>query len=296
MMKALKVKKQILASQISTARSRNNERQLQKEISDFFKQIMEEVQTNLQEYWSDYQLLQGQINLITQPILEHHNEYYNLLIKYNLQEFELGYKEGERLVQLSRDKASMKAFRIPRFLRKATRITKDRLFDTIPSVREDLKERVYITSQSTLARLTGQLNEIITKGYTEGKGINVVASMITKREKQLQTWEAKRIARTEIHNAHNRGVMQIYKDLDVEYTQWKAADDDRTRESHAEINGEIIPMGEKYSNGLEYPGDESGDIEEWINCRCSNAPFVIPYGYMAPSFSPFREEDLIKIK
>jgi hypothetical protein len=39
----------------------------------------------------------------------------------------------------------------------------------------------------------------------------------------------------------------------------------------------------------------SGPIEEWINCRCSNAPFVIPYGYMAPSFSPFREEDLVDI-
>jgi hypothetical protein len=63
-----------------------------------------------------------------------------------------------------------------------------------------------------------------------------------------------------------------------------------------EVDGEIIPMGGTYSNGLQYPGDMSGPIEEWINCRCSNAPFVIPYGYMAPSFSPFREDDLIPIE
>ena len=91
--------------------------------------------------------------------------------------------------------------------------------------------------------------------------------------------------------------MRIYNEVGVEYTQWIAADDDRTRESHLEVDGEIIPLGGKYSNGLEYPGDTNGPIEEWINCRCSNAPFVIPYGFMAPpGMERFREEDLVKIK
>ena len=90
--------------------------------------------------------------------------------------------------------------------------------------------------------------------------------------------------------------MKTYEKLNVEYTQWIAADDDRTRESHIEVDREIIPMGGTYSNGLQYPGDTSGPIEEWINCRCSNAPFVMPYGYMAPpGMAQFREEDLIPI-
>jgi hypothetical protein len=103
------------------------------------------------------------------------------------------------------------------------------------------------------------------------------------------------------------GVMNSYDQLGVEYTQWVAAHDNRVRLSHRAsfskngihgtgVDGEIIPMGGQYSNGLQYPGDMSGPIEEWINCRCSNAPFVIPYGYMAPSFSPFREDDLIPIE
>ena len=42
--------------------------------------------------------------------------------------------------------------------------------------------------------------------------------------------------------------------------------------------------------------DTSGDIEEWINCRCSNAPYVMPRGMMAPpGMEQFREEDLIPI-
>ena len=153
-----------------------------------------------------------------------------------------------------------------------------------------------IASKRTLARVTGDLNQIITDGYTSGKGINVVANMLTRRFDQLETWEAKRIARTEIHNSHNQGVMRIYNEVGVEYTQWIAANDDRVRESHEEIDGEIIRIGDKYSNGLAYPGDTSGPIEEWINCRCSNAPFVIPYGYIAPGDKvQFYEDDLIKI-
>jgi uncharacterized protein with gpF-like domain len=90
--------------------------------------------------------------------------------------------------------------------------------------------------------------------------------------------------------------MKTYETLNVEYTQWIAADDDRTRESHVEVDREIIRIGDTYSNGLQYPGDTSGPIEEWINCRCSNAPYVMPYGMMAPpGREQFREEDLIPI-
>ena len=171
----------------------------------------------------------------------------------------------------------------------------NQLFGTLQDAEDELLEKTFIASKRTLARVTSQINQIITDGYTSGKGINVVAGMLQKRFDQLETWEAKRIARTEIHNAHNNAVMRTYNNLGVEYTQWIAANDDRTRDSHVEVDGEIIPIGGKYSNGLEYPGDTNGPLEEWINCRCSNAPFVIPYGFMAPSFSPFRESDIVPI-
>jgi hypothetical protein len=45
-----------------------------------------------------------------------------------------------------------------------------------------------------------------------------------------------------------------------------------------------------------YPGDRDGDIKEWINCRCTTVPYIIPYGYIAPPGRvQFREEDLVKI-
>ena len=298
---SLKSKKKILASQIANKRGLNNEKAMERDIAKLFKQVSEEVQENLEEYWSDYQLLQGQINLITKPILDAEEEYNRILEKYIRRQYRLGSSEAERLVKQLTDRQAMKADYGVRWKSNITNITttlrkkSKNLFGTLKDAEDELLEKTFTASKRTLARVTSQINQIITDGYTSGKGINVVAGMLQKRFDQIETWEAKRIARTEIHNAHNNAVMRTYQSMNVEYTQWIAADDDRTRDSHVEVDREIIPIGATYSNGLQYPGDTSGPIEEWINCRCSNAPFVMPYGYMAPEHYPFREEDLIKL-
>ena len=281
-------KRQILASKISNARSRNNERQLERELQRFFDRLGKQVQSNLNDYWSEH-LLQGQVDLITKPISEAQAEYYLILQKYDKREYQLGIREAERLVKLSKKPIAEKAIK-PRLFKRLD------LFATLRGAEQDLLDKVFIASQATLNRVDTSIKTLLTEGYQSGKGINYVANLLTQRFDQLQTWEAKRIARTEIHNSHNTAVMDTYQELGVEYTMWIAADDERTRDSHLEVDGEIIPVGETYSNGLKYPGDTDGPIEEWINCRCSNAPFVIPYGYTAPPFSPFREEDLIKIR
>lgn len=287
-MKALKAKKQILRSKISNARSRNNERQLERELQQFFDRLGKLVQSNLEEYWSEH-LLQGQVDLITQPISEAQAEYYLILQKYNKREYQLGMQEAQRLVKLANKNYSFKAVK-PRLFKRYD------LFATLRGAEEDLLERVFIASQATLERVDTSIKTLLTEGYQTGKGINYVANLLTKRFDQLQTWEAQRIARTEIHNSHNTAVTDTYNEIGVEYTMWIAADDERTRESHLEINGEIIRLGDTYSNGLRFPGDTDGPIEEWINCRCSNAPFVLPYGYIAPPQQQFTENDLIKIK
>ena len=276
-------------------RRQNNEAQLEKELGRFFKKLKKEVLKGLDEYWSDYQLLQGQVNLMLSPIHEAHKEYYEIIKKYKLREYELGKAEAKRLIKrANKDKVALKAVTtlgIQGFVDK----DKNSLFGTIPKAEEDLLNRTFRTSQNTLNRVDNQLNRIISDGYREGKGINQVANDITQRFDQLADWEARRIARTEINTSHNQATRDQYKEDGVEYTQWIAANDDRTRDSHVDVDGEIIPIGSKYSNGLEYPGDTNGPIEEWINCRCGIAPFVIPYGFMAPSFSPFRESDLVPI-
>lgn len=285
----------ILASKIALKRSENNETQLKKELSTLFHQIETEIQELLQEYGRTETLLQGQIRIILSPIKEAHREYYETIKKYILREFDLGTSEGDRLVQLHNPEVMVAEV--------VNEIRRNNLFGTLEYTEDKLLTKTFTASEQTLNRVDEQINNIITEGYKSGKGIDYVGQQIRTRFQQLRTWEANRIARTEIHTAHNEGIMKSYETLGVEYTQWVSAHDKRVRgnrksdrANHIIMDGEIIPFGGTYSNGLKYPGDMSGKIEEWINCRCSNAPFVMPSGMMAPpGQSNFKEHDLIQI-
>lgn len=40
------------------------------------------------------------------------------------------------------------------------------------------------------------------------------------------------------------------------------------RSTHAEMSGETVPLGEKFSNGMDGPGDYAGGADEVANCNC----------------------------
>ena len=281
--------------------SKTNESLLKLRLAEFFVELEVEIQKALNEYWSEYNLLNGQVDLIVAPIHEKQKEYYELLLEYKQQEYDRGQRTGKRLVQRAIDRVKG---RLGNFSMKAVKFTHspDNLFGTKKFTQNRLEKDTFIASESTMSKLDSNVREILGTGYKSGKGIDYVSRQITRKFTQLRTWESSRIARTEIHTAQNLGILKTYEDMNVGYTQWMSAHDMRVRglkktdrADHIKLDGEIIPVGGKYSNGLAYPGDKSGRIEEWINCRCANAPFIIPPGYIAPSFTPFREEDLVKV-
>lgn len=47
-----------------------------------------------------------------------------------------------------------------------------------------------------------------------------------------------------------------------------SAKDDHVRESHQNVDGEVVEIGETFRNGLRYPGDPAGPPEETVQCRC----------------------------
>jgi len=251
-------------------------------------------------------MFKGQIDLICAPVHIALKDYFEIIRKYKLREYKLGQAEAKRLLKMANKQASKHSYKSAQNIPLSAFIKKDNtmdLFGTHAGAEQRMLNNTFTASERTLSRVDNQINSIITEGYRNGKGINDVANSINRRFDQLESWEAKRIARTEIHGAHNTAVYDQYQEDGVEYTQWSSVNDGRTRGTkdsdladHIKMDGEIIRIGDTYSNGLAYPGDTSGDIWEWINCRCSNKPFVMPLGYMAPpGMEQFREEDLIKI-
>jgi SPP1 gp7 family putative phage head morphogenesis protein len=92
---------------------------------------------------------------------------------------------------------------------------------------------------------------------------------------QLHRLRAETIARTESTRAYNFANMEAVDQgieggmADSAVKIWSAIGDERTRDSHAAIDGEGQLIDGMFSIGVEYPGDPNGAPEETINCRCT---------------------------
>lgn len=84
---------------------------------------------------------------------------------------------------------------------------------------------------------------------------------------------AVRAARTAMTSAENAGRVDSYqraKRLGIDLEQeWLATLDERTRHSHRQMDGKHVKVGERFANGLKFPGDPEGRPEEVWNCRCT---------------------------
>ncbi len=86
-------------------------------------------------------------------------------------------------------------------------------------------------------------------------------------------WEATRAARTNVIAASNAGALAQARAMGAEGIQdkgWLATNDNRTREWHADADGQWVGINEPFSVGgelLDYPGD--GSTMNAANCRCT---------------------------
>lgn len=76
------------------------------------------------------------------------------------------------------------------------------------------------------------------------------------------------IARTECGIAQMETQFRAYQKNGIKKKRWMAIIDEKTRESHERVNGEVQFMEDPFTNGLMYPLDDRGPAEEIINCRC----------------------------
>ena len=111
----------------------------------------------------------------------------------------------------------------------------------------------------------------ISRGVATGMSYSQMAQQLAGYTKNGYN-NAVRITRTEGHRIQQKSTMDACyaareRGADV-VKQWDATMDANTRESHQMVDGEIRELDEKFSNGLMYPGDPSGNAAEVINCRC----------------------------
>lgn len=109
------------------------------------------------------------------------------------------------------------------------------------------------------------VSDIVQGGLDAGATNNQIAVLI-KDATGFSTSRAQLIARTETTKAFNgapeESLAAYGKSAGIIYTkEWSTAGDDKVRDEHDAMEGETVPVGETFSNGLLYPGEP--------NCRCS---------------------------
>lgn len=117
-----------------------------------------------------------------------------------------------------------------------------------------------------------QIRKATTVAILQGKPIDEIADSYMQVMKRNRA-SAMRNARTAVTSAQNAGRYASYEraaemGIDVR-KEWVCTHDARTRDSHADLDGEIVPYSKPFSNGLMYPADAEGAPAEVYNCRCT---------------------------
>ncbi len=119
--------------------------------------------------------------------------------------------------------------------------------------------------------------DAVKRAIDEGMSMRKAAKML-KDDFAFSPVRAAAIARTETTGAYNLGHQASYDFLaqsgDIGGKEWLGVADKDQRESHAEANGQIVPVDQDFIVGGEsakYPGDPSLSAAERVNCRCTTA-------------------------
>ena len=111
------------------------------------------------------------------------------------------------------------------------------------------------------------LKSKIVDGIANGDGVDKIGQSLRQYFTDMSVGRAKTIARTETGYALSRATNDAYaQSAVITGKEWINAGDSNVREEHVDNGGQIVGKDEAFSNGEQYPGEQS------VNCRCVLAP------------------------
>ena len=122
------------------------------------------------------------------------------------------------------------------------------------------------------------VNAQLLQGILQGESIPKMAARmanVCNSNKAAATRTARTMTTAAENSGRQSGINRATADGIILIKEWLATNDERTRNSHAQINHERVRCDagsekvKKFSNGLAFPGDWNGKPAEVYNCRCT---------------------------
>lgn len=136
--------------------------------------------------------------------------------------------------------------------------------------RSKLANRIKWITNTTEEIFKETVRAITEAGIQAGESIYQMTEAIRKELNISEVYRAERISRTEVAAASNEASIAGAESVGMELNKvWIAFIDDRTREDHIALDGEVRGFDEDFLPGLPYPCAVGADAEQVINCRCT---------------------------
>jgi len=129
--------------------------------------------------------------------------------------------------------------------------------------------KVVQVASTTRDRIGRAIGEAVANGLSRRDTAKLI---IERTGGQIATRRALTIAQTETHSAAMHGDLAAMNASGYDYQkEWLATGDARTRQHHADADGQKVPKDQPFHVGgelLQYPGDPEGAPRNTVNCRC----------------------------
>lgn len=149
---------------------------------------------------------------------------------------------------------------------------------------ETLLPYKYIDGRKDIRWNTQAVNSEVLQGIIQGESIPNIAKRL-RNVTDMNRASAIRNARTATTGAENRGRMDMLRGAREKGVNakkvWLATGDNRTRDAHAELDGQDVDIDEPFVNEfgeIMFPGDPAADPANVYNCRCTLTYKVMGFG------------------
>jgi SPP1 gp7 family putative phage head morphogenesis protein len=149
---------------------------------------------------------------------------------------------------------------------------------------------------TTLNSARDEISEVIADSFEQGLTSAETAERIKDAVYDVsgvRISNAGMISRTEIGSITQMAKLEAYRAEEVEYWEWITARDDKVRDTHL-IDGEVVRVGEPFSNGLIMPLDPDGSPDEVCNCFLGDMVPESPNG-ISKVFRNWYQGDIITL-
>ena len=148
----------------------------------------------------------------------------------------------------------------------------------------DLLPKPRIKKPKDTAWNSKKITRQVTQGIIQGESLDQIATRLAKTTGSQNRDVMLTHARTTMTGAQNAGRQyQLGKaqDLGIKLKkEWMATLDDHTRDTHADLDGQRVPINEPFEAGgysIMYPGDPHAAPAMVYNCRCTMVADVEDY-------------------